>query len=304
MSSGPTSKTSIVFFGNERLVSGLDHTDAPVLSGLISYGYNVHAVVSHHSDTRSRRPKPLEVAEIAEAHAIPVFLPNRPVDIYDELMELRADMGILVAYGRIIPQRVIDLFPLGIINIHPSLLPKYRGPTPIETPIAQQETETGVSIMQLSLGMDEGPVYAQRRVSIAPAETKFTLYGKLAHESTDLLFDILPSIIDGSLTPTPQNDGDATYCRLLERADGYIRPQTMTAAEADAHVRAYLGFPGSRVSLGSVEAILTATHVSDEPSDLSVACADGKHLAIDMLKPVGKKEMPAKAFLAGYGSRL
>jgi methionyl-tRNA formyltransferase len=304
MSSGPNPKTSIVFFGNERLVSGLDHTDAPVLTGLIERGYDVQAVVSHHSETKSRRPKPLEVAELAEAHSIPVFLPNRPIDIYQELMELHADMAILVAYGRIIPQRVIDLFPLGIVNIHPSLLPKYRGPTPIETPIARQETETGVSIMQLSIGMDEGPVYVQHQVVITPDETKFTLYNKLAHASSELLFDTLPSIIDGSLQPKPQNNQAASYCQLLERADGLLRLDVMTAAEADAHVRAYLGFPGSRTMLGDIEVIITSAHVSDTPTPLSIACADSNYLVIDTLKPVGKKEMPAKAFLSGYGSRL
>jgi methionyl-tRNA formyltransferase len=152
-----TSKT-ILFFGNERLVSGLSSTDAPILSGLIEQGYNVAAVISHHSESRSRKNRPLEVAAIAEAHGIPVLTPDRPADIYDELAFFHADAAVLSAYGRIVPQKIIDLFPLGIINIHPSLLPKYRGPTPIESAVVNGDKETGVSIMSLSAEMDAGPV--------------------------------------------------------------------------------------------------------------------------------------------------
>lgn len=299
MTSGPT-KTRLVFFGNERLVSGLVHTDAPILSGLIKRGYDIVAVVSHHGHTRSRKPRPLEVATIAEAHGIPALLPDRPRDIADQLAAMQAEAAVLVAYGRIIPQSVINIFPRGIINIHPSLLPLYRGPTPIETPIARGDNETGVSIMQLTAGMDEGPVYTQTRVPIDPRETKHTLYQKLASTSAELLFDALPAILEGSLAPTPQDTSQATYSHLLTKADGRLTPDTMTAAEADAHVRAYLDFPGSRLLLGSIEAIITAAHVSDTASPLSVQCADGRYLCIDTLKPAGKKEMPAKAFLSGY----
>lgn len=298
----------LVFFGNERLVSGLDHTDAPVLRGLIERGYTIAAVVSHHSASRSRKARPLEVAVIAEAHSIPVLLPNKPVDVIDQLAAMQADAAVLVAYGRIIPRQLIDLFPRGIINIHPSLLPKYRGPTPIETPLARGDSETGVSIMSLTSGMDEGPVYAQAAVPILPTDDKFTLYDKLARVSSDLLFDTLPSILDGSLTPTTQDHTKATYSHLLTKADGQLDPGAMTAAAAVNHVRAYLGFPGSRLTLPSIEndidIIVTKAHVSSRPTSLSAQCSDGNYLAIDTLKPLGKKEMPVQAFLAGYGSRL
>jgi methionyl-tRNA formyltransferase len=303
MTSGKTSPR-IVFFGNERLVSGLTHTDTPVLKGLIEEGYDVVAIVSHYTESRSRNARPLEVADIAKEHDIPLFLPAKPMEIYDTLLELNADVAILVAYGRIIPQKIIDLFPAGIINVHPSLLPKYRGPTPIETPIARNETETGVSIMQLTSGMDEGPVYAQETISLTSHDTKFSVYESLVTKSADLLLQVLPHILDGSLQPISQNDKESTYCQLLTKKDAFIDPAILTASQADAHVRAYLGFPGTRLTIGSIEVILTKTHVSDVPTDLSIECADGKFLAIDTLKPLGKKEMPVQAFLAGYKSRL
>ena len=294
----------IVFFGNERLVSGLEHTDTPVLKGLLKEGYDIVAIVSHHTESRSRNARPLEVAEIAKEHNIPLFLPSKPMEIYDALVELDADAAILVAYGRIIPQKIIDIFPVGIINVHPSLLPKYRGPTPIETPIAKNDTETGVSIMQLTSGMDEGPVYAQETIMLTSHDTKFSVYESLVTKSADLLLQVLPRILDGSLQPISQDSTKATYCQLLTKKDAFIDPSSLTALQADAHVRAYLGFPGTRLILGSIEVILTRTHVSDIPTELSVPCTDGTFLAIDALKPLGKKEMPVQAFLAGYRSRL
>ncbi len=304
MTSGKTNKR-IIFFGNERLVSGLEHTDAPILTGLIDQGYEVVAIVSHHSPSRSRTARPLEVGAIAEKHDIPLLLPHSPMEIYEQLKNLDADAAILVAYGRIIPQKIIDLFPIGIINIHPSLLPKYRGPTPIETPIARGESETGISIMQLSSGMDEGPVYAQATIPLSPESTKFSVYTTVAEKSASLLFSVLPNILDGSLQPTPQNHADASYSHLLTKKDAYLDPLQQTATEADAHIRAYLGFPGSRLTLGSVAVIVTKAHVSETATDdLSIKFSDGHYLAIDRLKPLGKKEMPREAFLAGYRDRL
>ena len=303
MTSGKT-KNRLVFFGNERLVSGLEHTNTPVLKGLIEEGYDVVAIVSHHTESRSRSARPLEVAEIAKEHNIPLLLPSKPMEIYDTLVELQADAAILVAYGRIIPQKIIDIFPAGIINVHPSLLPKYRGPTPIETPIAKNDAETGVSIMQLTSGMDEGPVFVQETIALTPQDTKFTVYESLVTKSAELLLIILPDILNGSLQPIGQDDRNVTYCHLLTKKDAFINPALLTASQADAHVRAYLGFPGTRLTLGSVEVILTRTHVSDSATKLSIPCTDGKFLAIDSLKPLGKKEMPVEAFLAGYKSRL
>ena len=158
--------------------------------------------------------------------------------------------------------------------------------------------------MQLTSGMDEGPVYAQEAISLTSHDTKFSVYGTLVTKSANLLLQVLPRILDGSLQPTSQNDKEATYSQLLAKKDAFIDPAILTASQADAHVRAYLGFPGTRLILGSIEVILTRTHVSYTATELSVPCADDTFLAIDALKPLGKKEMPVKAFLAGYKSRL
>jgi methionyl-tRNA formyltransferase len=295
--------TKIVFFGNERLVSGLKRTDAPVLTGLIERGYDVRAIISHHSEAKSRSNRTLEVAEIGESHHIPVFLPDRPADIMDQIIALEADIAVLVAYGRIIPQRVIDLFPKGIINIHPSLLPRYRGPTPIESAVASGDAETGVSIMQLTAGMDSGPVYGQSPMKLQGTETKFDVYNTLAHNGARLLFELLPSIIDGSLQPKPQDEARATYTQLLSKADAWLDLTTITATEAERRIRAHLAFPKSKLNVLGRDIVITKAHVSDtKNTPLDLESQDGAFLSIDELIAPSGRAMNAEAFLRGYAA--
>lgn len=293
--------TKIIFFGNERLVSGLASTKAPVLKGLIERGYEITAVVSHYNDTNSRNNRPLEVAAIAKNHNIPLLLPERPAEIKDELEKMNAEMAILIAYGKIIPQSIIDLFPKGIINIHPSLLPKYRGPTPIESAILNGDKTTGISIMQLTSGMDNGPVYAQQTISLIGTETKFELYEIIAERSAELLFETLPSIIDGSLIPKPQNETEATYSHLLQKTDGLLNTTQVTAADAERRIRAYLGFPKTKIEINNQTIIVTKAHISNQQkTPLDIKCSDGASLSIDeLIAPSGKK-MSAEAYLRGY----
>ncbi len=295
--------TKIVFFGNERLVSGLKKTDTPVLRGLIEHGYNIQAIISHHSESKSRNQRELEVAEVGKEHNIPVLLPARPTDIYDKIAAYGAEIAVLVAYGRIIPQRIIDLFPKGIINIHPSLLPKYRGPTPIESAIANGDTQTGVSIMRLTAGMDTGPVYGQATISLSGSETKFEVCHELAQKGANLLLELLPQIIDGSLHPTDQNEAEATYSKLLTKADAWLEPSLLTASKADQLVRAHLGFPKSKLTLEGQTVIVTRSHVTQShESSLDIACKDNFFLHIDEVIAPSGRYMSGEAFLRGYAA--
>lgn len=290
----------LVFFGNERLVSGLEHTDAPILSGLLEHGFHIVAVVSHASEQLSRKKRDLEVEAVAKAHAIPVFLPEKPSEIQDELRSLNADAAVLVAYGRIIPQSVIDIFPLGIINVHPSLLPKYRGPTPIESAILHGDDKTGVSIMQLTAGMDEGPVYVQEEIALSGRETKFELYKTCVEVSSRLLFEALPQILSRELTPVPQS-GNPTYCNLLTKQDGLLEPLALSADKAERRVRAYLKFPKTKLTIMGQRIIVTKAHVTaDTSSPLDIECADGNYLSIDELIGPSGKTMDTAAYLRGY----
>ncbi len=297
-----TSKT-IVFFGNERLVSGLEKTDAPVLRGLLAHAYDIKAIVSHHSNSKSRTYRGLEVAEIGESHNIPVLLPQRPTEIIAQLAAYRAEIGILVAYGRIIPQSIINLFPKGIVNIHPSLLPKYRGPTPIESAIVAGDSHTGVSIMQLMAGMDTGPIYGQTTVKLHDHETKFDIYDKLSRQGTELLLTLLPRILDGSLQPVPQDGSQATYTQLLNKTDAQLDLTILTAAQAERRVRAYLRFPKSKFSILGNDIIITKAHVSShQKTPLDLICRDGAFLSVDELIAPSGRHMSTEAFLRGYAA--
>jgi methionyl-tRNA formyltransferase len=297
----------IVFFGNERLATGVT-TTAPTLQGLVDADYNVVAVISHNESTTSRSQRTLEVAEVAEKHGIPVLLPAKPADIADQLKELQPDIGVLAAYGKIVPQSVIDLFSHGIINIHPSLLPLHRGPIPIESVILNGEAKTGVSIMQLVKEMDAGPLYGHAEIKLNGDETKEALAEHLLEIGGKMVVELIPGILDGSLVAVPQTDENATYDDLITKADSLL-DFSKPAVKLEREVRAYLEWPKSRTTIGGKEVVITKAHIIDGNGNPGDIWRDGKEFGfytsdgifvIDSLKPAGKSEMPAAAFLAGY----
>lgn len=294
-------KTKLVFFGNERLVSGLDSTETPILRSLIDAGYDIKAVVVNSAGTKSRKRKPLEVADLASAHDTPVLTPSSPMDIYDQLASYEAEAAVLVAYGRIVPQKLIDLFPHGIINVHPSLLPKYRGPSPIESAIANGDESTGVSIMSLRAKMDAGPVYRQIEYNLLGNESAPSLALNLARLAATELTGSLPGILDGSITPIEQDESEVTYCQLISKQDAVLQPESHTAVQAERLVRAYLAFPRARIDVQGHSVIVLQAHVAAEPlSPLDVKFSDGMHLSIEKLIAPSGKTMDAESFIKGY----
>lgn len=291
----PTS-TKIIFFGTEDF-------SLTALTGLIEAGYDIAAVVTK-PDSRRGRGRVLtspSVKVLAERHNIPVWQPTKLTDITDHIVALQPVTGVLVSYGKIVPQEIIDLFTPGIINVHPSLLPKYRGPSPIESAILNGDETTGVSIMQLSRSMDAGPVYAVKNYPLQGTETQPELYHTLAVVGTNLLLETLPAILDESLTPTPQSEEKAIYCSLLLKADGLLDPTKLTASEAERRVRAYLSYPKVRMSHGDIALIITKAHVAPtKNTPLDVQFKDGVFLVIDeLISPHGRR-MSAEAYLRGH----
>ena len=288
----------IVFFGTENF-------SLTTLTGLIEAGYTIAAVITK-PDSRKGRGQQLvatQVKVLASRFNIPVWQPTKLADIADDIRSLGPTTGVLVSYGRIIPQSIIDLFTPGIINVHPSLLPKYRGPSPIESAIKNGDAITGVSIMQLSAEMDAGPVYATKEHPLHGTETRPELYHALADVGTNLLLETLPRIIDSSLTPTPQDSTKVSYCQLLQKSDAVIHPETMTATQAERLIRAHIGFPKSKLSLINQVVIITQAHVADQPkTPLDIVCQDGAYLCIDELIAPSGRRMHADAFLNGYAA--
>ncbi len=296
------SKT-ILFFGT-------DDFSAVSLRELIERGFSIGAVITK-PDSRKGRGRELQaplVKQIAEEHGIAVWQPEELSEISEKIEKLtkkndEKPAGVLVSYGKIIPQAVIDLFEPGIINVHPSLLPKYRGPSPVESAILNGDMETGVSIMQLSPDMDAGPVYKQVVFQLNDTETTPDLEEKLAALGAQELVTILPSILNGSLQPVEQHHSVATYCQLLKKEDGILNTKKLTAEQAERQVRAFIAYPKTKATIAGHSVIITEAHVqSSGNSVLDVECHDGQFLSIDELIGPSGKVMSAKAFLNGYAT--
>ncbi len=305
----------IIFFGTEDF-------SADSLERLIKDDYTVVTVVTK-PDSRQGRGKKLaepKVKQIAKRHGITVWQPDNVIEISDNIKKIKNRLGILVSYGKIIPGEILDLFePSGIINVHPSLLPKYRGPSPIESAILNGDTKTGVTIMKLTQKMDAGPIYAQQETSYdIQGLTQEELYDRLKQFGSTLLISHLPDIISGTLQPKSQNEAQASYCQLIKKSDGII--DWNKSAEQIVHeILAYHSWPKSRTILGSVEVIIrSATAIFSDtstPGEIKIVELPKGHcklfigtgkgtLEIGSVQPLGKKEMPIQAFLAGYKHKI
>lgn len=290
-----TSKT-ILFFGT-------DDFSSTSLEKLILADYNIGAVITKpdsHSG-RGRKLTPPIVKTIALKHNIPVWQPAKLSDISDKIAEFDYPLGVLVSYGKIIPSFIIDLFKPGIINIHPSLLPKYRGPSPIESAILNGDAQTGVTIMQLTPEMDAGPIYSQTVVDLVGTETAPELEQKLAQLGAEQLLQILPAIMHGSLSPIEQDSSSATYCNLLRKQDSVLNPEEYDAQRLERQIRAYQVFPKSRIDLSGHTVIVTRAHIGhDENTSTDIVCRDGSILSIDSLVAPSGKQMSAADYRRGY----
>ena len=294
-------KTSgkILFFGNERLATATA-TTAPTLRALLEAGYEIPAVAANYTPGTSRSRRGLEIVEVAHAYHIPVLMPDDPSEASAKLAGYGAEAAVLVAYGKIVPQEIIDIFPKGIINLHPSLLPKYRGPTPIEQTILDGADVTGVSLMKLEAKMDAGPVYTQEKLALKDTETKQQLADRLLEIGSKALIELLPDILDGSAVPQPQDDSQATYTKLLKKDDGII-DWHKPAGQIEREVRAYAGWPKSRAAISGHEVIVTKARVAKAKNDggLVVECNPSYLEILELLGPSGRT-MTGADFQRGY----
>ena len=191
------SAKSLVFFGNEQLATGYTAEDAPIFTTLIESGYELKALILKQKVKNLDDLAKLSVVRVAHAHNIPVICVENEKQLLEQLHKLDADVGILASFGKIVSGDILDSFPKGIINIHPSLLPLYRGPTPIGQALLDGVPMTGVSIIQLGEQMDAGPVFVQEKVEIGIHESKLVLAERLASLGANILEDHLDGIIAG-----------------------------------------------------------------------------------------------------------
>lgn len=219
---------------------------------------------------------------------------KRAVELKHEFPEAH---GILASFGVLIPGSVLEVFePEGILNIHPSLLPRFRGASPIESAILAGDTEFSVSVMKLVKAMDAGPIYYQGTISGLPLN-KEAIYKALAETGAEWVV----SHLDDLPEPKSQDDTEATFCGKLTKADGNLTPETDTAEQTLRKIVAYQGFPKPKYAFYGVPCIILEAHMlnSGDAAILTLPCLNGV-LVIDRLQPEGRKAMDAKSFLNGY----
>lgn len=296
-----------VFFGTPELA-------VPSLAA-VAERHEVAAVVCQPDRPQGRGRKlvapPVKVW--AEARGIPVAQPEKLNDGRFEawLREQAPDVCPLAAYGRILKQPILDVPPHGFINMHPSLLPRHRGPSPIQTALLEGDRVTGVTIMRLDAGMDTGDILLQVEVPIADDDTGATLTEKLAHEGAELLVRALDLIEKGKAVYRPQDHAQATYSRMFEKADGRI-DWSAPADRIRNLVRAALPWPGAQARLGNDVVLIHRVEPADGPAGeppgtitrvekdrVVVATGEGS-LAILTIQPPGKRPMAMGDYLRGH----
>jgi len=293
----------LIFFGNERLLLGADLTETPIFDHLVESGWNVLAVIVNENESKSRNYKPSSIIDKAKKLKIPVYSPKSKNEILDILKKHPASIAVLVAYGKIVPKEVIEFFDIGIVNIHPSLLPKYRGPSPIETAILNGDKKTGVSLMKLVSQMDAGPIYDQESVDISNNPTKFEIYQNITKSAINLLKQHLEKIALGLDKPTLQNDRQATFTYIIPKSDGLLDASAETSINLFNKIRAYQFYPKPKISIDGKECIVLDAEISkNEPSSklLSVKCKDNSYLIINSLIAPNGKTMSGQDFIKGY----
>ncbi len=251
---------------------------------------------------------PPPVKMVAQALGIPVFQPEKMRDgeALRQLQQLQPDLIVVVAYGKILPQEILDLPPYGCVNLHTSLLPKYRGAAPMQHALLNGETETGMTAMFMDAGLDTGDIIAQRPLTIAPEDDAASLYAKATACGVVLLREVYTSIADGTVTRTPQKDAEATFAPPLTKAMGLFCWQDDAQAIVNK-VRAFARWPVAYFFAGNKKIKVHRAAVLDlngKPGEivasdpLTVAAKNGA-VALVRVTPEGSREMSGKDFAAG-----
>jgi len=279
-------------------------------------GFSVRAVVTQPDKPRGRELKllPSPVKVLAERLHLTVLQPlkAREDGFATQLRELNPDLVVVVAYGQILPQRLLDLPAHGCLNVHTSLLPKYRGAAPIQRAIAEGEPETGVTIMKMDAGLDTGPVLATRRTPILSTDDSQTLHDRLAQLGADLLLETIPEYLAGRIAPQPQPAEGASYAAKIKKDDGRI-DWRLSARQIWNRLRAFTPWPGvfsflevppklQMLKIWKAEVMETngqqGTVLSADKTGLVVGCGQGA-LRILELQREGGRRLTAEQFLAG-----
>lgn len=294
----------IVFMGSPDFA-------VPTLQALSDH-YQVVGVVTQPDKPAGRGQllSPPPVKQLAVQLDLPVIQPNRlkEPEAMTQLEAWQPDMIVVAAFGQILRRAVLEMPRLGCINVHASLLPRWRGAAPIQAAILAGDAQTGITIMKMDAGVDTGDILAQQMETIQPADTAETLTDRLAELGGRFLVETLPEIIAGKLTSKPQNPDEATYASMLKKEDGLL-DFNQPAEDLERRVRAMLPWPGAYIFWRGQPLKIHRAHVEDRVSakqgtllrmgELPAVAAPGGALVLDEVQPAGKKPMPGDVFLRG-----
>ncbi|MSO50510.1 MAG: methionyl-tRNA formyltransferase [Acidobacteria bacterium] len=296
------------------MLFGTPQFAVPTLAALLET-HDVAAVVTRSDRPRGRGQKvtPNPVKALATARGIPVLQPTRLDDPewLAQIESLGADLAVVVAYGRLLPQRLLDIPRLGFINVHASLLPRWRGAAPIHRAVLAGDTQTGITIMRVVLALDAGPTFASATTPIDLTDTSEVLETRLASMGAELLVATIARMTTGAVTETPQDESGVTYAARLERRESQV-DWTRPATQIDRQVRGLQPWPLAAVTLGGRRIAFLKSSVVDDASPgatagvileagdngLLIACGTGAVRVTEVL-PEGRRAMPASAFLRG-----
>ena len=299
----------VVFFGTPQFA-------VPSLTHLIQSSHEVVGVVTQPDRPRGRGQKVTDspVKSTALRHGLKMFQPARLRDpeVADTLTRWAPDLGVVAAYGKIIPESVLRLPRLGMINVHASLLPRYRGAAPVQRAVIDGVPQTGVTIMRMVAALDAGGMFAKVTRPIGPDETSDVVERDLAELGASLLIEVMEDLAAGTAIEEPQDDSLSTYASKVTKDEGLI-DWTLPAAAIHNRVRGLYPWPHAFTYLDGERLILMRTHVAAEPASappgtivdvggglIQVATGDEGRLAIDELQPEGRRAMNTRDYLAGH----
>jgi len=300
---GTTVSARVVFMGSPDF-------SLPTLR-LLANAYQVVGVVTQpdRASGRGRELKPPPVKLLAQELNIPVIQPEklRQPETMEQLRLWNPDLIVVAAFGQILKKDVLYLPRFGCINVHASLLPRWRGAAPINAAILHGDEETGVTIMKMDVGLDTGPILTQRSIPLTREDTAGSVFEKLSHLGADLLIETLPNYLSGKLEPVSQPEAGMTYAPMLKKEEGQL-DFTHPADELERRVRAFNPWPGAFMDFDGTLLKVHRAHVEsgnaeagqrlvyrDQPA---IGAGNGL-LVLDEVQPAGKKSMSGKSFLAG-----
>jgi methionyl-tRNA formyltransferase len=296
----------------------------PVLKALAEH-YDVVGVVTQpdRASGRGRELKPPPVKSLAQELNLPFIQPEklRQPEAMEQLRAWKPNLIVVAAFGQILRKDVLDLPPHGCVNVHASLLPRWRGAAPINAAILHGDEQTGITIMKMDVGLDTGPILSQRSIRLTREDTAGSVFEKLSQLGADLLVETLPDYLSGKIQPVPQPEDGSTYAPMLKKEEGQL-DFTRPADELERRVRAFNPWPGAFMDFDGTLLKVHRAHVVPHPHPLShwergegvrdvqagqrliyrdqpaVGAGNGL-LVLDEVQPAGKKTMSGKAFLAG-----